>query len=85
MGGEFDLHLFGQLADAAVDHRLEQTLLAAELGVERRERAAGAAHDLGHVGLLVPEFEEHIARGFQESSAAKFGAANDGRLVAVVP
>ena len=75
VGGEFDLHLLGQLADAAVDHGLEQALLAAELGVERGERTACTADDFGHIGLLVAELEEHIPGGFKEGGAAQFGAA----------
>ena len=75
MGGEFDLHLLGQLADAAVDHRLEQPLLAAELGVEGGERAAGPAYNLGHIGLIIAKFEENLAGGPQESGAAQLCAA----------
>ena len=75
MGGQFDMHLLGQHPDAAVDHRLEQALLAAELGIEGRQRATCPAHDFRHVCSVVAEFEEDFPRGLQEGGAAHFGAA----------
>ena len=63
-----------------IDHGLEETLLAAELRIERGQRSAGAPDDLGHAGGLVTVFEEDIPGGQEEGGAAHFCAAGLSRF-----
>lgn len=54
--------------------RKEQTLLAAELSVERRQGAAGKADDIIDAGGFVAVLKEDFSRGLEEGLAARQAA-----------